>query len=99
MTKQFDIDDILSKEEFIEPPSPITEFKKEFVVYQEDRIQLMLEVSEKGGQLAACNAIFEILNDETTTEDSKSKLLEQYVADVKSEFTALAVKFLKTGED
>lgn len=99
MAKQFDMDDIISKEEFTEPPSPITEFKNEFVVYQEDRIQLMLEISEKGGQLAACNAIFEILNDETTTEEIKSKLLEAYVANVKSEFTALAVKFLKAKEE
>lgn len=95
MTKQFDMDDILSKEEFIEPPSPITEV----IMYQEAKIKLMMEISEKGGQITACNDIFDILNDETTTEETKSKLLEHYVAEVKSEFTALAVKFLKAKEE
>lgn len=95
MTKQFNMDDIISKEEFTEPPSPITEV----IRLQEDRIQLMLEISEKGGQLAACNDIFDILNDENTTDDVKHKLLEAYVANVKSEFTALAVKFLKAKEE
>lgn len=95
MTKRFDMEDIISEEEIIEPPSPITEI----IRLQEDKIQLMLAISEKGGQITACNDIFDILNDETTTDDVKHKLLEQYVAEVKSEFTALAVKFLKTGEE
>lgn len=95
MTKKFDMDDIISEEEIIEPPSPITEI----IRLQEDKIQLMLEISEKGGQLAACNDIFDILNDDNITVGSKHKLLEAYVANVKSEFTALAVKFLKAKEE